>query len=104
MLENGEMTEGQQNYFAEDVVHQEGNDAPVVGKQAAIDRLAKLRETLGIVGFISDEVGSVAVAGDGSFYDAVLNVKLRPATRSASSRSSEASGRTGRSRANATTR
>jgi len=76
MLKKGEMTEGQQKYFAEGVVTQEGNDAPVIGKQAAIDRLAKFRETLGIVGFLSYEVGSVAVAGDVSFYDAVLNVKL----------------------------
>lgn len=76
MLRKGEMTEGQQKYFAEGVVTQEGNDAPVVGKQAAIDRLARFREALGIVGFVSYAVGSVAVVGDVSFYDAVLTVKL----------------------------
>lgn len=77
MLRQGKMTEGQQQYFADDVVTQEGNDAPVVGKQAAIDRLAKFRETLGIVGFVSYNVGIVAVEGDVSFYDAVLTVKLK---------------------------
>jgi len=77
ILQKGEMTEGQQQYFADDVVTQEGNDAPVVGKQAAIDRLAKFRENLGIVGFVSYKVGSVAVVGDVSFYDAVLSVKLK---------------------------
>lgn len=77
MLKQGMMTEGQQKYFADDVVTQEGNDAPVVGKQAAIDRLAKFRETLGIVGFVSYKVGSVAVEGDVSFYTAVLSVKLK---------------------------
>ncbi len=76
MLRKGEMTEGQQRYFADDVVTQEGNDAPVIGKQAAIDRLARFRETLGIVGFVSYEIGTVAVVGDVSFYDAVLNVKI----------------------------
>ena len=77
MLRQGKMTEGQQQYFADDVVTQEGNDAPVIGKQAAIDRLANFRETLGIVGFVSYTIGSVAVEGDVSFYDAVLTVKLK---------------------------
>ncbi|MFN0131625.1 MAG: hypothetical protein ACKVW3_03690 [Phycisphaerales bacterium] len=77
MLRQGKMTEGQQQYFADDVVTQEGNDAAVVGKQAAIDRLAKFRETLGIVGFVSYKIGNVAVEGDVSFYDAVLSVKLK---------------------------
>jgi hypothetical protein len=77
MLRQGMMTEGQQQYFADDVVTQEGNDPPVVGKQAAIDRLAKFRETLGIAGFVSYAVGSIAVDGDVSFYDAVLCVNLK---------------------------
>lgn len=76
-LRQGKMTEGQQQYFADDVVTQEGNDPPVIGKQAAIDRLAKFRETLGIVGFVSYEIGSIAVDGNVSFYDAVLTVKLK---------------------------
>lgn len=77
MLQQGKMTEGQQQYFADDVVTQEGNDAPVFGKRAAIDRLARFRETLGIVGFVSYTIGSVAVEGSVSFYDAVLSVKLK---------------------------
>ncbi len=77
MLRQGKMTEGQQQYFADDVVTQEGNDAPVIGRQAGIDRSAKFRETLGIVDFVSYKIGSIAVDGDVSFYDAVLSVKLK---------------------------
>jgi hypothetical protein len=77
MLQKGQMTEGQEKYFADDVVTQEGNDAAVAGKQAAIERLNKFREALGITGFVSYAIGSMAVAGNVSFYDAVLSVKVK---------------------------
>lgn len=77
MLREGKMTEAQQLFFAEDVITQEGGDAPVVGKQAAIERLNKFRETLGITAFLGYKIGRVAIEGDTSFYDAVLSVKLK---------------------------
>lgn len=77
MLKLGQMTQGQEKYFADDVVTQEGNDPPVVGKQAAIERLDKFRQTVGITGFVAYKIGSVAVTGDVSFYDAVLSVKVK---------------------------
>jgi len=77
ILKEGRMTEGQERYFADDVVTQEGSGAPLTGKEAAIERLNKFRETIGVAGFISYDVGTVAVAGDTSFYDAVLRLKLQ---------------------------
>ena len=77
MLREGKMTEAQQLYFADNVITQEGGDAPVVGKQAAVERLSKFRETLGITEFLGYKIGRVAIEGDTSFYDAVLSVKLR---------------------------
>ncbi len=77
MLKIGQMTQGQEKYFADDVVTQEGNDPPVFGKQAAIDRLSKFRETVGITGFVAYKIGSVVVNGNVSFYDAVLSVKVK---------------------------
>ncbi len=77
MLQKGQMTEGQEKYFADDVVTQEGNDASVTGKQSAIERLKNFREALGITGFVSYAIGSVAVEGNVSFYDAVLSVKVK---------------------------
>lgn len=77
ILKEGRMTEGQETYFADAVVTREGNQPPIVGKQASIERLNKFRETVGVAGFVSYVIGDVAVAGDSSFYDAVLTLKLK---------------------------
>ncbi len=77
ILKEGQMTEGQKIYFADAVVTQEGNQPPIVGKQASIERLDKFRETIGVAAFISYAIGAVAVAGNTSFYDAVLTLKLK---------------------------
>ena len=77
ILKQGQMTEGQKIYFADSVVTQEGNQPPVVGKQASIERLDKFRETIGVAAFVSYTIGTVAIAGNTSFYDSVLTVKLK---------------------------
>ena len=77
ILKQGQMTEGQKIYFADSVVTQEGNQPPVMGKQASIERLDKFRETIGVAAFVSYTIGAVAVAGNTSFYDSVLTVKLK---------------------------
>ena len=77
ILKQGQMTEGQKIYFADSVVTQEGNQPPVVGKQASIERLDKFRETIGVAAFVSYTIGAVAIAGNTSFYDSVLTVKLK---------------------------
>lgn len=76
ILKEGRMTEGQETYFADDIVTQEGGNPPLTGKQAAIERLNQFRETIGVAGFISYLVGTVAIALNTSFYDAVLSLKL----------------------------
>ncbi|MDR4469896.1 MAG: hypothetical protein MRJ68_16630 [Nitrospira sp.] len=77
ILKEGQMTEGQKRYFADDVVTQEGNQPPVFGKQASIERLDKFRETIGVAAFVSYTIGAVAIAGNTSFYDSVLTVNLK---------------------------
>jgi uncharacterized peroxidase-related enzyme len=77
ILKEGRMTEGQETYFADDVVTQEGNDAPVYGKRAAIERLDKFRQTIGVSEFLGYEVRNVAVVGNVSFYDSTLSLKLK---------------------------
>ena len=77
ILKEGQMTEGQKRYFADDVVTQEGNEPPVAGKQASIERLYKFRETIGLAAFVSYAIGTVAIEGNTSFYDSVLTVKLK---------------------------
>jgi hypothetical protein len=77
ILKEGQMTQGQEIYFADAVVTQEGNQPPIVGKQASIERLNKFRETIGVQVFVSYAIGAVAVVGATSFYDAVLTLKLK---------------------------
>ena len=77
ILKEGRMTEGQETYFADDVVTQEGNQPPIVGKQASIERLNRFRETIGVAAFVSYVIGDVAVMGNTSFYDAALSLKLK---------------------------
>ncbi len=77
ILKKGQMTEGQKIYFADAVVTQEGNQPPIIGKQASIERLDTFRETIGVAAFVSYAIGDVAVAGNTSFYDAVLTLKLK---------------------------
>lgn len=77
ILQEGRMTEGQEVYFAENVVTQEGNNPAMTGKQNAIERLNNFRESIGVAEFISYKIGDVAVKGNTSFYDAVLTLKLK---------------------------
>ena len=76
ILQEGRMTEGQEVYFADDVVTQEGNNPALTGKQNAIERLNNFRESIGVAEFISYKIGDVAVEGKTSFYDAVVTLKL----------------------------
>lgn len=77
ILREGRMTEGQETYFADDVVTQEGNNPPLTGKQEAIDRLDDFRSAIGVAEFVSYEIGTVAIVDNTSFYDAVLKLKLQ---------------------------
>ncbi len=76
ILQEGRMTEGQETYFAENVVTQEGNNPALTGKQSAIERLNDFRNSIGVAEFISYKIGDTAVEGNTSFYDAVLSLKL----------------------------
>jgi len=76
ILQEGRMTEGQETYFAENVVTQEGNNSALTGKQSAIERLNDFRNSIGVAEFISYKIGDTAVEGNTSFYDAVLSLKL----------------------------
>jgi hypothetical protein len=76
ILQEGKMTEGQEIYFADDVITQEGNAPALTGKQNAIERLNQFRETIGVAEFVSYKIGDVAVEGNMSFYDSVVSLKL----------------------------
>lgn len=76
ILQEGRMTEGQEVYFADEVVTQEGNNPALTGKQNAIERLNNFRESIGFAEFVSYKIGNVAVEGNASFYDAVVSLKL----------------------------
>lgn len=76
MLKNGQITEAQEKYFANDVQTQEVNGPVVSGKENAIAALAAFQAANNVTGFIAYEVGNVAVNGNHSFYDVALVLQV----------------------------
>ena len=76
LLEKGGFIEAMETYLSDDVVLQEANQTPKVGKQLCIDAEHdlinnKLEEFVGYV------IGNYAVKGNHSFYDAVMTLKMK---------------------------
>ena len=70
LLAQGQFLEAMDRFLADDVVLQEGNDPPKQGKAAVMDFEAKVLE--GVASFGGYRVSSSAVAGDKTFYEAVM--------------------------------
>ena len=70
MLGAGQFLEAMAEFLDDDVVLQEGDAEPKNGKQNAIDFEAKFLENVAEFGGYS--VSSTAVAGDKTFYEAVM--------------------------------
>ena len=70
MLGKGQFLEAQTKYLADDVVLQEGNDAPKKGKALVMEAESKLLDT--VTEFRGYTVTSSAVAGDKTFYEGVM--------------------------------
>jgi len=70
MLGQGQFLEAQTKYLSDDVVLQEGNDAPKQGKALVMDAESKLLDT--VTEFRGYTVTSSAVAGDKTFYEGVM--------------------------------
>jgi len=70
MLAQGQFVEAMDRFLADDVVLQEGNDAPKHGKAAVMALEAKVLED--VAEFGGYQVSSVGAAADKTFYEAVM--------------------------------
>ena len=73
LLGKGQFLEAMNKYLADDVVLQEANGEPKVGKDFCIAAEEELLAT--VTEFIRYEVNNVAVTGDYSYYEAVMEFK-----------------------------
>ncbi len=70
LLGKGQFLEAMDKYLAEDVILQEANNEPKVGKQTAIQAEKGLLAT--VTDFGGYEMKNVAVKGNTSYYEAVM--------------------------------
>ena len=73
LLGKGQFLEAMNKYLADNVVLQEANGEPKVGKDFCIAAEEELLAT--VTEFIRYEVNNVAVTGDYSYYEAVMEFK-----------------------------
>ena len=73
LLGKGQFLEAMDKYLADDVVLQEANGEPKVGKDFCIAAEKELLAT--VVEFYRYEMNNVAVTGDFSYYEAIMEFK-----------------------------
>jgi ketosteroid isomerase-like protein len=73
LLGKGQFLEAMHKYLADDVVLQEANGEPKVGKDFCIAAEEDLLAT--VTEFIRYDVNNVAVSGDTSYYEAIMEFK-----------------------------
>lgn len=76
LLKAGQFIEAMETYFRDDVIIQEGNAEPKVGKQLTLDVENDLIDNK-LEEFVGYEIGEYAVQGNFSFYDAVMTLKMK---------------------------
>jgi len=80
MLKRGQIREAQEKFFANNVVTREANGPEAAGKENALNALAAFQKSNNVTGFRGYQVGHVAIDGNVSFYDAVLQLEVNGGT------------------------
>ena len=73
MLGKGQFLEAMDKYLTDDVVLQEANGTPKVGKDVCIQAEKDLLET--VTEFIRYDILDYAISGDTSYYEAIMEFK-----------------------------
>jgi ketosteroid isomerase-like protein len=79
LLGKGQFLEAMDKYLADDVVLQEANGEPKVGKDVCIAAEKELLAT--VTEFYRYEMNNVAVTGDYSYYEAIMEFKTNDGER-----------------------
>lgn len=78
LLGKGQFLEAMEKYLTDNVVLQEANGTPKVGKEACIIAEKELLAT--VTEFIRYEILHYAVSGDTSYYEAIMEFKTNDGT------------------------
>jgi len=73
LLGKGQFLEAMDKYLDDDVVLQEANNEPKVGKEVCIIAEKELLAT--VTEFIGYDIKNIAVSGDVSYYEAIMEFK-----------------------------
>ncbi|MFY0628936.1 MAG: nuclear transport factor 2 family protein [Flavobacteriaceae bacterium] len=79
LLGKGQFLEAMDKYLADDVVLQEANEEPKVGKDVCIAAEKELLAT--VTEFYRYEINNVAITGDVSYYEAIMEFKTNDGQR-----------------------
>ncbi len=73
LLGKGQFLEAMDKYLDDDVVLQEANNTPKVGKETAVIAEKELLAT--VTEFIGYDMKNIAISGDVSYYEAIMEFK-----------------------------
>lgn len=76
LLKEAKFIEAMNLYLHEDVVLQEANDSPKIGKAFCVNFEQDFIDNQ-LAEFVRYDVGNYAIRGNHSFYDAVMELKLK---------------------------
>ncbi len=79
LLGKGQFLEAMDKYLADNVVLQEANEEPKVGKDVCIAAEKELLAT--VTEFYGYEIKNVAITGDFSYYEAIMEFKTNDGQR-----------------------
>ncbi len=78
LLGKGQFIEAMEKYLADDVVLQEANNEPKVGKEVSLQAERELLAT--VTHFGKYEMKNIAVGGDTSYYEAIMEFTTNDGT------------------------
>lgn len=79
LLGKGQFIEAMEKYLANDVVLQEANNEPKIGKEVCLQAERELLAT--VVDFGGYEMKNIAINGDTSYYEAVMDFTTNDGTK-----------------------
>ena len=76
MVQQGQLNEAQQKYFAQNVSSQEANNTPIYGKEAVIEGLIEFQKSNNVTGFRGYDLHSLSNNENESHYTATLKLEV----------------------------
>ena len=73
LLGKGKFIEAMEKYLDDNVILQEANNTPKIGKEVALNAEKELLDT--VTEFIKYDIKNISISGNTSYYDAIMEFK-----------------------------